>query len=175
MAEGRKEAAKKISRMERADLALNYRKAGLSYRAIATKIAEENGWPKYSEGQAHRDISLRLAELAQKLSSGAEECRTLELTRLDALWSTLWRAIGQGDTKAIATAVRISERRSKLLGLDAPIEVRLQAQAEAIATNEFTLLLERLAARPDFPQVALDILLQEAEAMGDRAALAEAN
>ena len=173
--EGKKSAIRAIAKLERTELALNYRRSGLSYRAIAAKIAEELGLPKYSPQAAHRDVTERLTELNRSLCHSAEELRALELERLDVLLNALDPAIGLGDTKSIAQAVRISERRSKLLGLDAPIEVRLQAQAEAIATAEFTVLLERLAANPEFPQSALDILLREAEALGDRAALAEAN
>ena len=174
MAAGRRSHSATISKLERQQLALDYRKAGLTYRAIAAKI-RETGLSKYSETLAHRDVKDQLAVISTKLSSSAEELRSLELARLDSCWSTLWRSIGQGDTKAITAAVRISERRSKLLGLDAPIEVKIQAQAEAIAIGEFNLLLERLSARPDFPRESLEILLQEAEGLGDRAAQAEDN
>jgi hypothetical protein len=113
--------------------------------------------------------------LNRALSHGAEELRALENARLDSYLSALGPSIELGDPKAIAVAVRISERRAKMAGLDAPIEVKIQAEAAAIATSEFALLLSRLAARPDFPRESLEILLEEGEALGAQAAMSEAN
>jgi hypothetical protein len=46
--------------------------------------------------------------------------RELELTRLDAMLLPLWRRVQAGEEKAIDRALRIMERRARLLGLDAP-------------------------------------------------------
>lgn len=175
MAQGKRGAIRAIAKLDRTELALNYRKQGLSYRAIAARVAAELTIPQYSAQAAHRDVAERFAELNRALSHGAEELRALENARLDSYLSALGPSIELGDPKAIAVAVRISERRAKMAGLDAPIEVKIQAEAAAIATNEFALLLSRLAARPDFPRASLDILLEEGEALGDRAAMAGAN
>jgi hypothetical protein len=167
--------SKTIALLERRQRALGYRKAGLTYPAIVDKIRVEFDLPKYSRQLAHKDVSALLKEFRRELGETTEEVRSLEISRLDSYLSTIWAAIGKGDTRAIAAAIRISERRARLLGLDAPVEVKIQAEAAAIATNEFALLLSRLADRPDFPRASLDILLEEGEALGDRAAVAGAN
>ncbi len=61
----------------------------------------------------------------------AGELRRLEAERLDHMFSKLAPAIDRGDLRSIDTAVRISERRSKLLGLDAPKDVRVAVGAGA--------------------------------------------
>jgi len=45
----------------------------------------------------------------------------LELERLDVMLLALWRRVQNGDERAIDRALKIEERRAKLLGLDAPI------------------------------------------------------
>ena len=53
-------------------------------------------------------------------ADAVDQHRTLELQRLDALQVGLWdRAVG-GDIKAVNAVLRISEQRSRLLGLDRP-------------------------------------------------------
>lgn len=53
-------------------------------------------------------------------ADAVDEHRMLELQRLDALQVGLWdRAVG-GDIKAVNAVLRISEQRSRLLGLDKP-------------------------------------------------------
>lgn len=49
--------------------------------------------------------------------------RALEGIRLDSYLTKLKPRIDRGDDKAINAAIRISERRSKLYGLDAPVRV----------------------------------------------------
>jgi hypothetical protein len=54
----------------------------------------------------------------------------LEAERLDALSAALAPAIAKGDPRSIEAAVRISERRAKLLGLDAPNTHRITGAAD---------------------------------------------
>src|SRR6266542_3648245 len=58
--------------------ALDLRKAGASYRAIGAQL-------NISEAQAHRDVKAALARLAELELESADELRTMELDRLDAL------------------------------------------------------------------------------------------
>ena len=46
--------------------------------------------------------------------------RDLEAARLDAMLLPLWRRVQQGDERAVDRALKIMERRARLLGLDAP-------------------------------------------------------
>jgi hypothetical protein len=50
----------------------------------------------------------------------AERLCELEIRRLDALTMALAPGIQSGDVRAILAAVRVMERRAKLLGLDGP-------------------------------------------------------
>jgi hypothetical protein len=96
VAEGKKSAIRAIAKLDRTELALNYRKQGLSYRAIAARIAAELAIPKYSAQAAHRDVAERFTELNRALSHGAEELRALENARLDSYLSALGPSIELG-------------------------------------------------------------------------------
>jgi hypothetical protein len=72
-----------------------------------------------------------------------DEARGVELERLDLLLSKLAPAIVRGDVPAILAALKVSDRRAKLLGLDAP--TRVQAELEDV-TPPRPELLDRIAA-----------------------------
>lgn len=90
--------------------ALELRKAGYSYH----RIGEALGCTK---SQAHRDVG---AALKLTLQEPADDVRALEAERLDDLLRALWPDARNGNHGAIDRALRIMERRAKLLGLDAP-------------------------------------------------------
>jgi len=50
----------------------------------------------------------------------AADLREMESERLERLWAALMPAVENGEPRAIEAAVRISERRARLFGLDAP-------------------------------------------------------
>lgn len=100
-----------ITKTERMASALDLRKSGLSIRAISDVL-------QCSKTQTHRLITEALAELAKHSTQSAEELRELESTRLDALWEKTFEDAKNGNLSAINTCIRISERRSKLYGLD---------------------------------------------------------
>lgn len=102
---------------ERRVRALELRKAGGSYRQIATALGVD-------VATAWDDVQTEMAELRKLAGQAAEDARELELQRLDRWQAKLeGRGISGGDHRAIAAAVRISERRAKLLGLDAPVKL----------------------------------------------------
>ena len=66
----------------------------------------------------------------------ATELRQIEAERLDALWVAVAPAAARGEPRAVDAAVRISERRAKLLGLDMPTRSRLETDdGETSITN----------------------------------------
>ena len=98
--------------------------------------------------------------LREAVREPAEGLRTLELERLDTLYAKVVIIIETGSTNEVLNgidrALRIMERRSKLLGLDAPMKQdlrvtdRLDAQIEQLAAELFTLEeLTRDDATPD--------------------------
>ena len=91
--------------------ALELRKAGATYQAIADQLGYAN-----ARG-AHKAVA---SALKATLREPADEVRDLEVARLDAMLLPLWRRVQQGDERAVDRALKIMERRARLLGLDAP-------------------------------------------------------
>jgi hypothetical protein len=52
-----------------------------------------------------------------------EQYRRVELATLNAAQAAQWPRMQTGDPKAVEAVVKVSERRSKLLGLDAPVQI----------------------------------------------------
>lgn len=122
--------AKQAAACERRVRALELRKAGHSYREIGRQLG-------ISHVQAEKDVTRVLAELNAQATETAESWRRLELERLDALWVGIWRQALSGHPLAVASALKIMERRAKLLGLDAPqrMELDVQRHAEQLASE----------------------------------------
>lgn len=87
-----------------------------------------------------------------------EQARREELERLDAIIEAVWPAVENGDNAAIASYMKVSERKAKMLGWDKPLEIsavvheitaqeaelnRLLAQAERDALLETSKLKEQ--------------------------------
>ena len=62
--------------------------------------------------------------------------RELEVQRLDAMLYAVWNDVLQGDANAVHTALRISERRSRLLGLDAPHSIEARTRIDVLSWNQ---------------------------------------
>lgn len=115
MTQGKKAAAKAIGIIERREQAIQFRRAGLSIRAIALRLDVD-------PSTIHSDIKVMLAESIKENVNNADQMRVLELERLDDMLLRITPQISNGHLGAIAQAIRISERRAKLLGLDMPIK-----------------------------------------------------
>ena len=63
-----------------------------------------------------------MSALKQTLQEPADELRKLELERLDKLLLGVWPQAVRGNQGSVDRALRIMERRAKLLGLDAPVK-----------------------------------------------------
>lgn len=100
--------------------ALELRKAGASFPAIGQALG-------ISDEGARKAVSRALARVAQQTDESATEYRALELERLDHMQMKIARQVNDGHLGAIDRALRIMERRAKLLGLDAPVRQDVQA------------------------------------------------
>jgi len=169
MAVSARAAAKKIALAERQQIALSLRKSGASFRAIAGHISTLPNNEKYSEGLAHHDVSTCLKAINEKTALDTEEYRSLELERLDTAQLAIAKKVQSGDLQAIDRWLRIAERRSALLGLDAPIRLRIAQGVEAELTN-FLAALESVLPTETFQKV-----LTVAENLSDRAGAAANN
>jgi len=91
---------------------LDLRVQGYSLRAIADKL-----------GMHHSSVGEAItAELDALTREPAEQLRTVELERMDAMLVALWPKVEGGDVASIQAALGVMQRRSKLLGLDAPVK-----------------------------------------------------
>lgn len=137
--------------------AIQLRLEGRSYEAIATELGYA------SRAAACKDITRATEAAIIEQRAGVEVLREQELMRLDALWQEVWRVLKtehfvlhQGSVveredddgglikmiddgpvlAAIDRLLRIQERRSKYLGLDAPVrhEVTIDELDDQIRT-----------------------------------------
>lgn len=109
-----KTSIKRLEAARKQAEALDYRKQGKTLQWIADKLEYA------SPAGAHHAI---MSALQKTLQEPADELRTLELIRLDALLDATWLWASQGKPQAIDRVLRIMERRAKLLGLDAPTKI----------------------------------------------------
>ncbi len=116
--------SQQILAVEKQRQALQMRKSGETYADIATELGYK--------GASGAHAAVRTA-LKKTLQEPAEELRMLERERLDAMLQALWPKVEAGDVKAIEAALKVEERRAKLLGLDAPNAVDVTTGGAAIA------------------------------------------
>lgn len=85
-----------------------------------------------------RAYILKTIEQAElDLGMVVNQYRAVELERLDTMLSRLWPKVLTGDVRAQETALRIGERRAKLLGLDKPFKLA-QTDPEGKAPEQMT-------------------------------------
>lgn len=95
---------------------MRLRVQGFSFSDIADRLG-------YNSTQAAYDAVKRALDRTER--EPADALRTLESERLDQLWQRAYLLALNGDLAAAATAMKIMERRAKLLGLDAPAKTEL--------------------------------------------------
>jgi len=124
--------------------AMELRKAGATYR----QIGERQGT---SLQAAYMRVKGVIAELTKLTAEEAVEVRKLELERLDVMLLGLWPKARAGDERAVSVVLKIQERRSALLGLDAPKRQELTGAGGAPieiadARKEIEAVVARLSA-----------------------------
>jgi hypothetical protein len=117
-----KASPRRIRAAEKQVRALELRKAGVYY----DQIAKELGY-KGHQG-AYKAV---MSALQRTLQEPADELRRMEIARLDSLFFEVYRSARQGSLPAIDRALKIMERRARLLGLDAPTLVNFDWRREA--------------------------------------------
>lgn len=113
---------------------------GLSYAEIGLQLGCD-------PSTAWRAVT---AALAENVSHNVGELRRLEGERLDALQAALWPAAMTGDAAAVRAVLRVMERRARLLGLDAPVQV---AQVDERVEQQLAELRTALSADADVLQL----------------------
>lgn len=118
MANGKqsKASAARLKGQENRVKALELRKSGASYRQIGEALG-------ISMQRAHQLVMDELDRLAQLRLGNVDELRRLELERLEMASIPVVAKLKKGDLKAAMVWIKLSERRCKLLGLDAPMKI----------------------------------------------------
>jgi hypothetical protein len=106
--------------------ALRLRRAGYTYEQIARELGYRS---------VNGPWSAIKAALARMVREPAEDLRRLELARLDRLMLAVWDKAIAGDGEAIDRCLRIMRRRSELLGLDAPKQVKADHSGRVTMLN----------------------------------------
>ena len=155
----------RLNAKQRQTQALELRKAGLTYNEIATRL----GYNSYQA--AYKAVKTALKQLAEQTSHSANELRTLENERLDRLHTIAWQQATQNrDLAAVDRAVRISERRAKLYGLDlnekrqadaATQQAELTAQTAEAIYAIITRVLDGLALTAEQQARAPELIMNE--------------
>ena len=144
------EAAVEINVAMKRAKAAELRAGGSTYREIAHEVGVTLSY-------AYQLVQETLTEIREHAQESADEARVIELQRLDTLYLRFRKKIdSQGDTPDEATGLqllRISERRARLLGLDAPQEIGgpgggpIPIQSSSGAGDAFMLRVESYLAR----------------------------
>ena len=102
---------RRIKALDRHLQALELRKAGATYQAIADQLG-------YAHARgAHKAVA---SALKATLREPADDVRELEIQRLDAALLAIWRRVQAGDYAAIDRLLGIINSRAKLTGTFAP-------------------------------------------------------
>lgn len=107
-----KASPRRVEAAVRQQEALQLRLRGQTYR----EIAEATGYA--SESGARKAVETALQAIRDECEETAEEVRSMELQRLDKMLDGVWSSAIGGDPKGIEAALKIMDRRAKLLGLD---------------------------------------------------------
>lgn len=138
--------AKGVTIVEKEQRALELRKSGASFTAIAETLG-------YADAAGASKAVKRA--LRKMLQEPAAELREIELARYDQMFFALWKRVLQGDLAAIDRALKIMSQRAQLLGLNAPVNVNLNRMVVEVA-NDLGLSLEEARELHQNVQVYLD-------------------
>lgn len=105
--------------LEKAELrtkVLKLRRGGMNYREIADALTEEGN--KVTASTAKRWVQDALSALGELEIEEADALRAQENDRLDRMLLSIWPQAQGGSIPHINTALKLMERRAKMLALD---------------------------------------------------------
>lgn len=122
--------------------ALRMRQSGLDVYDIAQRL----NIPLSQTRKALKAAASAVVDLVD--DAGRVELLTMEVSRLDQLQRAVWNDAMDGDTRAVAEAVKIIAQRAKLLGLEeATVDNRNQTIIVTGTSDEYIRSLKEVAAR----------------------------
>ena len=117
MAKGKGKTHPDIIRARERELeAVRLRRAGVEYHDIGDKLG-------ISESGAYECVRRVLARVVTEANETGAENLALDLQRVNVMLVGLWPKVLAGDPQAIVAALRVLERRARMLGYDAPAKV----------------------------------------------------
>lgn len=144
-------ADRQVAAQARRTKAVSMALAGLSYEQIGREMGINT--------TAAREMVARTIEDTRNYQ--VDQLRNVENARLDRAQAAIWSEVLKGDVKAVNTFLRISERRAKMNGLDAPSKIQMSGSVklemhQALAELEDILDAEVLEDEPEVDVVALE-------------------
>lgn len=141
-----------------------YRKSGLSVRAIAEKM-------KMSSATVYKDIRATLDELKELRLTDMDQWRDLELERLDDIVSKAYSVYARTQEDSIRLGaldrlLKASQERRKLLGLDAPAKTEISGPDGQPLFGAFTQFMMVAAQAGYKPEELLKMLVAEIDPTG---------
>ncbi len=118
-----KTSKRKILALKHEAQALTLRIGGAPYRRIGDALG-------MSESGAAKAVYRALDRMRTEIRESADQYIQLQLERLDKMLMGVWSDAVKGRYGAIDRVLRIEERRSKLLGLDAATELIIDWRAK---------------------------------------------
>lgn len=118
-----KTSAAKARMLKHQEQALALRRSGMAFSAIGAKLG-------ISRSRAHALVQIGLQDAREQVAAHSDQLRTEEVSRLDGMLAKIYPKAARGDLQAIDRVLKISERRSRLFGLDAPVRTALQGGGE---------------------------------------------
>jgi len=112
---------------EKQSAALALALSGADYQTIADKVGYNSRQAAWKAVKSALDKSIRHA---------ADEVRVMQIARLDKMLVSIWASVERGNLSAIDRAIRLEERRAKLLGLDMPEKHEQSGKIEIVVTYE---------------------------------------
>ncbi len=131
----RRTTADALERHARDHECVKLRRAGVGWEVIA----EQLGYA--SPGHAYDRFMVFMKDYPRE---DAETAREVEADRLDQLQRAIWAKCLKGDTWAIDRALRISDQRCRLLGLNMPVRQQIEVITESAVDAAIRTLTEQL-------------------------------
>lgn len=139
---------RRIQAMEKQRRALEMRKAGATYHAIAQAVG-------YGDASAARKAIERA--IADVIQEPAQEVRTIQIERLNHMLLTLWPKVQAGDERAIDTALRVMDKLDRLMGTDSASQVDVNVHHDGAVLvidgdkDAFIRQMKKMAGVQDIP------------------------
>lgn len=130
---GRKSKREVIA--ERRTVIWDLMRSGLTDVRGLAKALQMRGF-KVGKTTVHADIMATLAEFQKQRMHDVQTIVQTEVSQLDAMEEALAVSIKKGDHRSVIAAVRVKERRARLLGLDAPDQWAHEAEMRRMVTRE---------------------------------------